>query len=330
MAKIAVLIPAYNEAVGIAKVIEDYRNAIPSAEIFVYDNNSTDATVELARRAGAQVQREPRQGKGNVLRAMFRDIDADVYLMTDADNTYPASSAQKMVDLVLNQKVDMVIGDRLSTSYFNENKRSFHNFGNRLVRSLINFLFKSNLGDIMTGARAFSYQFVKTFPVLSRGFEIETEMTIHALDKNMLIAQIPVEYRDRAPGDQSKLNTTADGIRVLKMIFLLLKEYKPLFFFGILTALFGVAGLVAVAIPTFEFWATGYVSKVPTLMGGILLLLIALLSFTTGLILDVVARKSRQQFELSLNFIRALGLHRDIEDALGSDGRKQFNELKRT
>jgi glycosyltransferase involved in cell wall biosynthesis len=300
------LIPAYNEAVGIAQVIADYRAAIPTAEIYVYDNNSTDATAELARRAGAQVAHEPRQGKGNVLRSMFRDIDADVYLMTDADNTYPPSSAQKMVDLVLNQKADMVVGDRLSTSYFDENKRSFHNFGNRLVRWLINFLFKSDLRDIMTGARALSYQFVKTFPVLSRGFEIETEMTIHALDKNMLIAQIPIEYRDRAPGDQSKLDTTADGFRVLKMIFLLLKEYKPLFFFGIITAIFGLAGLIAVSIPTLEFWATGYVSKVPTLMGGILLLLIALLSFTTGLILDVVARKSRQQFELSLNLIREL------------------------
>jgi glycosyltransferase involved in cell wall biosynthesis len=309
MAKIAVLIPAYNEAIGIAKVIADYRLALPNAEIWVYDNNSSDSTAELARQAGARVGFEPRRGKGNVLRAMFRDIDADVYIMTDADNTYPATNAQKMVDLVLERKVDMVIGDRLSTSYFNENKRSFHNFGNRLVRWLINFLFKSDLRDIMTGSRAFSYQFVKTFPVLSRGFEIETEMSIHALDKNMLIAQVPIDYQDRAPGDQSKLNTTADGIRVLKMIFLLLKEYKPLFFFGIVTALFGLAGLIAVAIPTFEFWATGFVSKVPTLMGGILLILVALLSFTTGLILDVVARKSRQQFEFNLNLVRMLQDH---------------------
>jgi glycosyltransferase involved in cell wall biosynthesis len=315
MTKIAVLIPAYNEAVGIAQVIEDYRRAIPTAEIYVYDNNSTDATAELARRAGAQVTREPRQGKGNVLRSMFRNIDADVYLMTDADNTYPPSSAQQMIDLVLNQKADMVVGDRLSTSYFDVNQRSFHNFGNRLVRWLINFLFKSDLRDIMTGARAFSYQFVKTFPVLSRGFEIETEMTIHALDKNMLIAQIPVEYRDRAPGDQSKLNTTSDGIRVMKMIFLLLKEYKPLFFFGIITAIFGLAGLVAVWIPILEFWSFGFVFKVPTLMGGILLLLIALLSFTTGLILDVVARKSRQQFELNLNLIQELNHLRSANDA---------------
>ena len=228
--KIAVLIPCYNEEVTIGYVVEDFKRFLPQAEIYVYDNNSTDKTAEAALRAGATVRPEYRQGKGAAVRTMFRDIDADCYIMADGDATYPAASAPAMAELVLSQKADMVIGDRLSTTYFTENKRKFHNFGNLLVRKLINSLFNSSIKDIMTGYRAFSYNFVKTYPVLSQGFEIETEMTIHALDKNFLIREIPIDYSDRPPGSESKLNTYADGIKVLKTIFTLYKDYKPLKF----------------------------------------------------------------------------------------------------
>ncbi|MDR2538726.1 MAG: glycosyltransferase family 2 protein [Bifidobacteriaceae bacterium] len=306
MVKIAVLIPAFNEEKAVGQVVRDYQKAIPQATVYVYDNNSTDRTSEIAKKAGATVVFEPRQGKGNVIRSMFRQIDADAYVMTDADNTYPAEHAKQMVDLVVNQKFDMVIGDRLSSTYFQENKRPFHNTGNRLVRWLINLLFRSRVKDIMTGSRAFSYDFVKTFPVLSKGFEIETEMTIHALDKNMLIKEVPIDYRDRAPDDPSKLNTTTDGIKVIKMIFLLVKEYKPLFFFGWISLIFAIPGTIGILIPMVEFWFTHYVTKMPTLMVGILCMILALLSLTTGLILDVVARKNRQQFEISLNVIEGL------------------------
>jgi glycosyltransferase involved in cell wall biosynthesis len=306
MSKVAILIPAFNEAKSIAEVVKDYQAVLPDAKVYVYDNNSTDQTGQLAAQAGAIVVHEPRQGKGNVIRSMFRQIDADVYIMTDGDNTYPPDQAREMADLVLNQNIDMVIGDRLSSSYFQVNHRAFHNFGNRLVRWLINFLFRSHIHDIMTGSRAFSYNFVKTFPALSQGFEIETEMTIHALDKNLLLKEVTIDYQDRAPNDPSKLNTTTDGIKVLKMIFLLLKEYKPLFFFTIVSLIFAIPGVIAVLIPLIEFWNTHYVTKMPTLMGGILLLVVSLLSFTTGLILDVVARKSRQQFEYNLNLTAIL------------------------
>ena len=241
--KIAVLIPCYNEAKSIAKVVTDYRAALPEAEIFVYDNNSTDNTDEIARAAGATVRYERRQGKGNVIRTMFREIDADAYLMIDGDDTYPAENARAMVDLVLEQKADMVVGDRLSSTYFTQNKRPFHNTGNRMVRGMVNRIFHGNISDLMTGYRAFSYQFVKSFPVLSKGFEIETEMSIHALDKNLSIISVPVEYRDRSADNPSKLNTYSDGLRVLRTVARLYKEYRPLSFFGLFTALFGLVGV---------------------------------------------------------------------------------------
>ena len=230
MRKIAILIPCYNESKTIAKVVKDYHRVLPDAEIYVYDNNSSDGTDQIAREAGAIVRYERRQGKGNVIRTMFREIEADCYLMIDGDDTYPAENAPEMVSLVLDQHVDMVIGDRLSSTYFTENKRPFHNSGNMLVRNLVNGLFHGNVTDIMTGYRAFSRTFVKTFPVLSKGFEIETEMTIHALDKNLSLASIPVGYRDRPQGSESKLNTVSDGCRVLKTIVRLFKDYKPLLF----------------------------------------------------------------------------------------------------
>ena len=225
--RIAVLIPCYNESQTIEKVVRDYKNALPEADIYVYDNNSTDGTGDIAKRAGAIVRREYRQGKGNVIRSMFRDIDADCYLMTDGDDTYPAENAREMADLIMSGRADMVIGDRLSSTYFTENKRPFHNFGNRIVRGLINKLFKSNIHDIMTGYRAFSPLFVKSFPVLSQGFEIETEMSIHALDKNFNLVEIPVSYRDRPAGSVSKLNTYRDGVKVLRTIARLFREYRP-------------------------------------------------------------------------------------------------------
>lgn len=234
MDKIAVLIPCYNESKTISKVVQDFKTTLPDATIYVYDNNSTDGTDEIAREAGAIVRYEYQQGKGNVIRRMFRDIDAECYIMTDGDDTYPAVSAPGMVDKVLNKQADMVVGDRLSSTYFLENKRPFHNFGNSFVRSSINHLFRSDIKDIMTGYRAFSYQFVKTFPVLSKGFEIETEMTIHAADKNMYIENVIIDYKDRPEGSVSKLNTYSDGFKVLKMIVKLLRTYRPIVFFGML------------------------------------------------------------------------------------------------
>ena len=242
--KIAVLIPCYNESVTIEKVVKDYRAILPEAEIFVYDNNSSDGTDKIAREAGATVCYEKKQGKGNVIRSMFRNIEADCYLMIDGDDTYPAEDAPKLVKAVLEDGMDMVIGDRLSTTYFRENTRKFHGFGNRLVRSLINLLFHSDVKDIMTGYRAFSYQFVKSFPVLSKGFEIETEMTIHALDKNFNIQEIPVDYRDRPEGSVSKLNTFRDGLKVLKTIAMLFCDYKTMAFLGAFGILIGLAATI--------------------------------------------------------------------------------------
>ena len=255
--KIAVLIPCYNESKTIEKVVKDYKKALPEADIYVYDNNSSDGTDKIAEKAGAIVKYEYKQGKGNVIRSMFKDIDADCYLMIDGDDTYPAEHAREMCNYILEGKADMVIGDRLSSTYFEENKRPFHNFGNVLVRGLINSLFKSKVKDIMTGYRAFSYDFVKTFPILSKGFEIETEMTIHALDKNMGLKEIPVEYRDRPEGSVSKLNTFSDGIKVLKTIARLFKEYKPNIFFGLFGLLFLIISLIF-GIPVFiDYFNTG-------------------------------------------------------------------------
>ncbi len=298
--KIAVLIPCYNEAKTIEKVVKDYKEVLPNASIYVYDNNSSDGTDKIAKKAGAVVKYEYRQGKGNVIRSMFKDIDADCYLMIDGDDTYPKENAVEMCNYILEGKADMVIGDRLSSTYFTENKRPFHNFGNKLVRGLINTLFKSNVKDIMTGYRAFSYEFVKTFPVLSKGFEIETEMTIHALDKNFLLKEIPVGYRDRPTGSVSKLNTYRDGFRVLKTIARLFKEYKPMIFFGIISSIFFIISLIF-GIPVFvEYFKTGLVPRFPTLIFSLFMLIISSLMLVCGIILEVVVKKHRQLFEFVL------------------------------
>lgn len=298
--KIAVLIPCYNESKTIEKVVKDYKEVLPEADIYVYDNNSTDGTDKIAKKAGAIVRYEYKQGKGNVIRSMFKDIDADCYLMIDGDDTYPKENAREMCEIIVEKKADMVIGDRLSSTYFVENKRPFHNFGNVLVRKLINTLFKSKVKDIMTGYRAFSYDFVKTFPVLSKGFEIETEMTIHALDKNFGLKEIPIEYRDRPAGSVSKLNTYSDGIKVLKTIARLFKEYKPMIFFGLISFMFFIISLVF-GIPVFqEYFNTHLVKRFPTLIFSGFMLMISILSLTCGIILEVVVKKHRQLFELFL------------------------------
>ena len=304
MDKIAILIPCYNESKTIKKVIEDYRAALPEATIYVYDNNSSDGTDEIARNAGAIVRHEYQQGKGQVIRSMFRDIEAECYLMIDGDDTYPAEYSREMVDLVLERGTDMVIGDRLSSTYFTENKRPFHNFGNKIVRWLINVLFKSDIRDIMTGYRAFSYQFVKTYPVLSKGFEIETEMTIHALDKNMRLENVIVSYRDRPEGSESKLNTYSDGMKVLKTIATLFKNCKPLAFFNGLALILAVIAL-GLFVPIFnEYIRTGLVPRFPTLFMSVFFGLAAIQSFFAGLILDVIVKKQKQEFEIQLNFVK--------------------------
>lgn len=301
--KIAVLIPCYNESRTIEKVVHDYKKVLPEADVFVYDNNSTDRTAALAESAGAIVMHEYRQGKGNVIRTMFRNINADCYLMVDGDDTYPAENAPDMVNLVLNKGVDMVIGDRLSSTYFTENKRPFHNTGNRLVRFLINFLFHSNVRDIMTGYRAFSPLFVKSFPVLSKGFELETEMTIHALDKNFLLEEIPVEYRDRPAGSESKLNTFSDGIKVLKTIAALFKEYRPFLFFNILSMFLWIIALIFFLPVLLEYFETGEVLRFPTVIVSGVVAIFGTLLWVCGIILDVVIKKHRQLYELLLNQI---------------------------
>ena len=296
--KIAVLIPCYNEIKTIEKVVKDYKRVLKDADIYVYDNNSTDGSFEAAKKSGAIVRREARQGKGNVVKSMFKDIEADCYLLVDADDTYPSDVALKMCNLVLDEEVDMVIGDRLSTTYDKENKRKFHSFGNRLVRFLVNKLFKSNINDIMTGYRAFSYEFVKSCPVISKGFEIETEITIHALDKNFIIREIPIEYRDRPKGSSSKLNTYNDGKKVLKTIAKLFKEYKPKTFFNIVSLVFFVISLIF-GVPVFvEYFKTGLVPRFPTLIFAGFMLIVSLLMVVCGIILDVINNKHRQLFEL--------------------------------
>lgn len=308
MNKIAVLIPCYNEALTVAKVIADYKSALPNADIYVYDNNSIDDTAAIAESNGAIVKHEYRQGKGNVIRTMFRDIDADCYLMIDGDDTYPAENAQEMCQLVLDGKADMVIGDRLSSTYFEENKRPFHNFGNDIVRQSINSLWrpKKPILDVMTGYRAFSPMFVKTFPVLSQGFEIETEMTIHALDKNLLIQSIPVQYRDRPEGSVSKLNTYSDGCKGLLTIFNLYRDYKPMQFFGIVAAILAALSIIFF-IPVFiEYINEGIVPRFPTFIASAFLMMSALLSFGCGLILDTNATNSRKNFEIQMNIIRMM------------------------
>lgn len=294
------MIPCYNESKTIKKVINDYKSVLPEADIYVYDNNSNDKTDEIAKKAGAIVRYEYRQGKGNVIRTMFKEINADCYLMIDGDDTYPKENAKEMCDLVLSGKADMVIGDRLSSTYFTENKRLFHNLGNRIVRFLINKLFNNNIKDIMTGYRAFSYEFVKSFPVLSKGFEIETEMTIHAVDKNFKLKEIPVTYRDRPNGSVSKLNTYKDGFRVLKTIAMLFKEYKPSAFFNIISVICLVLSLILGVPVVGEYFETGLVPRFPTLIVSGIILLMALLFCITGIILQVIVKKHRQLYELYL------------------------------
>lgn len=300
MDKIAVLIPCYNESLTIKKVIEDWKSALPEAKIYVYDNNSTDNTAEIAMNAGATVKYEYQQGKGNVIRRMFREIDAESYIMIDGDDTYPAEHGREIVELVLNKNVDMVVGDRLSSTYFEENKRPFHKFGNEIVRKSINRMFKSNIKDIMTGFRAFSYNFVKTFPVLSKGFEIETEMSIHAVDKNMYVENVIVDYRDRPNGSESKLNTFSDGIKVLKTIGRLYRDYRPLGFYSFLAAILAIISTIFIIPVLITYGKTGLVPEFPTLIVCGFVYLAALLSFFSGMILASIQLRNRQEFEMSL------------------------------
>lgn len=303
MDKVAVLIPCYNESRTIAKVVADFRRALPEAVIYVYDNNSTDGTDEIARNAGAVVRYERQQGKGNVIRRMFSEIDAECYIMTDGDDTYPAESAPQMVHRVLREQADMVVGDRLSSTYFEENKRPFHNFGNTIVRGIINRLFKAEIRDIMTGYRAFSYRFVKSFPVLSKGFEIETEMSIHAVDRNMKVDNVVIEYRDRPEGSESKLNTYSDGFKVIRTILRLYSTYRPFGFFGTIAAILMLLS-VAFFIPILvRYIRTGLVPNFPTLIVCCFVAVAAIQSFFSGLILKNIYQKNRQDFEMDLNRI---------------------------
>ena len=297
MDKIAVLIPCYNEEKTIAKVVKDAKAALPEAVIYVYDNNSKDRTVEFAAEAGAQIRYEHMQGKGNVIRRMFREIEAECYIMVDGDDTYPMEYAREMADKVLHHNADMVVGDRLSSTYFTENKRPFHNFGNSIVRSGINKLFRCDIKDIMTGYRAFSYGFAKTFPVLSTGFEIETEMTIHAVYNNLQIENVIVDYRDRPEGSESKLNTFSDGFRVIRTIVKLYRDYKPFGFFGACAAVLALIAILLFVPILISYLETGLVLRFPTLFVCGFIGLAAVQSFFAGLILSNMALKNRRDLE---------------------------------
>ncbi|MFV8771220.1 glycosyltransferase family 2 protein [Aerococcus viridans] len=312
--EIAVLIPCYNEALTIEKVITDFKRELPEATIYVYDNNSSDNTAEIARNAGAVVRFEHQQGKGNVIRSMFRDIDAKAYLMIDGDDTYPAEHARDMIQPVLDHRAEMVVGDRLSSTYFEENKRPFHNVGNRTVRGLINVLFNNNVRDIMTGYRAFSFEFVKSFPVLSKGFEIETEMTIFALDKNLAIENVVIEYRDRPDGSESKLNTVSDGVKVLRTIGRLFKNYKPMLFFSLVSAILFIFAAILFIPILMEFNVTGTVERFPTLIVAGFIGLTALILFMMGLNLDVISQNERQRFEVEYSKLNLLKKLKGIYD----------------
>lgn len=303
MKKIAVLIPCYNEAKTIRKVVLDWKKALPKAKIYVYDNNSTDSSDEIARSAGAIVKYTKQQGKGNVVRQMFREVDADCYVMIDGDDTYPADSAQKLVDAVLEDGADMVVGDRLSSTYFNENKRLFHNTGNVVVRWIINTFFRGNIKDIMTGCRAFSYQFVKTFPVLSQGFEVETEMSVWAIDKNLFIKNIPIGYKNRPKGSESKLNTYSDGFKVIMTIIKLFRIYKPMAFFGLISALLILVATIFLIPVLIGYIKTGLVPNFPTLIVCVFVYLVAVQAFFAGLILKTLRQKDKQDFEQQLKNI---------------------------
>lgn len=301
MDKIAVLIPCYNEAQTISKVVKDFKTALPEAVVYVYDNNSTDNTAELAKQAGAVVRHEYQQGKGNVIRRMFREIDAECYLMADGDDTYPAEHARELVSPVLEKNIDMVVGDRLSSTYFEENKRPFHNFGNSIVRLFVNRIFHSEIKDIMTGYRAFGFRFVKTFPVLSKGFEIETEMSIHAIDKNMSVENVVINYRDRQEGSESKLNTYSDGIKVLFMILKLFKNYKPMQFFSWIAIVLTLISIILFLPVWIAYLQTGLVDRLPTLICCGFIFIAALQSFFSGMILSCIVQKNRQDFEMHLH-----------------------------
>ena len=308
MDKVAVLIPCYNESKTIEKVVTDFKNSLKDCVVYVYDNNSTDDTAAIAEKAGAVVRHEYQQGKGNVVRRMFQEIEAECYIIVDGDDTYPAEYAAEMVDKVLNRQTDMVVGDRLSSTYFQENKRPFHNFGNSLVRFCINKIFKCDIKDIMTGYRAFSYRFIKTFPVLSRGFEIETEMTIHAISMNMSVENVIIEYRDRPEGSESKLNTFSDGMRVLKTILNLFRNYRPLQFFSLVAAILLIIDLVVfISQVWLPFRETHVVEKFPTLIVCGFVGLSALLSFFSGMILDSLWQKERREFEFRLKQVMRYG-----------------------
>ena len=325
--KIAVLIPCYNESKSIAKVVKDAKEALPEATIYVYDNNSTDGTDEIARQAGAIVRYERQQGKGNVIRSMFRDIDAQCYLMLDGDDTYPAEFAPEMCRKVLEEGVDMVVGDRLSSTYFTENKRPFHNFGNTIVRAFINHLFRSDIKDIMTGYRAMSYEFVKTFPVLSKNFEIETEMTIHAIDKKMHVENVVVDYRDRQEGSVSKLNTYSDGFKVLKTIFRMYKDYKPLQFFSTIAAVLFVLGAAFFVPILTKYIRTGTVTKMPSLIVICFVILTAIVCWFSGIILSTLVQQHKQNFELQLTSAadRLKDLMKETEKDDRNNGEHQRN-----
>ena len=301
MDTIAVLIPCYNECRTVEKVVSDFKCALPEATVYVYDNNSTDGTDALARSAGAVVRYERQQGKGNVIRRMFAEIEASCYILVDGDDTYPAEAAREMAAMVLYQQADMVVGDRLSSTYFEENKRPFHSFGNSLVRRSINTLFHSNIKDIMTGYRAFSYRFVKTFPILSKGFEIETEMTVHAVDKNLSVQNVVVSYRDRPEGSESKLNTWSDGFKVLMTIFRLYRTYCPAAFFGALSAVLSAVSMAFFIPIMVTYFQTGLVLKIPTLIVCMFVMVAAIQSFFSGQIMQMIYMKNRQDFEIRLN-----------------------------
>ena len=306
MDKVAVLIPCYNEAKTVKKVVEDFKAVLPEATIYVYDNNSTDGTAELARQAGAVVRHEYKQGKGNVMRRMFREVEAEAYILVDGDDTYPAEAAREMITRVLEHQADMVVGDRLSSTYFTQNKRPFHNMGNTVVKMMINCLFHSEIKDIMTGYRAFSRGFIKTYPVLSKGFEIETEMSIHAIERNMQVENVVINYRDRPEGSESKLNTYSDGIKVLRTIVRLFRNYHPFSFFSML-ALFLVLLSTGFMIPVLnEFFKTGMVPRIPTLIVCGFGILAALLLFIGGVILSEMQAKDKRDFEFQYaNAVRA-------------------------
>lgn len=300
MDKIAILIPCYNESKTIDKVVRDFKRVLPEATIYVYDNNSKDGTDQIAKNAGAIVKYEHQQGKGNVIRRMFSEIDAESYLMVDGDDTYPADAAPEMIDKILNDKADMVVGDRLSSTYFEENKRPFHNFGNSIVRWSINTLFENDIKDIMTGYRAFSYRFVKTFPVLSKGFEIETEMSIHAVDKNMFVENVVIDYRDRPEGSESKLNTYSDGIKVLMTIMRLFRTYRPGAFFGVISGILTLIAIVFFTPILLTYSRTGLVPQFPTLIVCGFVIIAAIQSLFAGLVLKTIYQKNRQDFEMEL------------------------------